>query len=259
MRKRINKKIDLLVVFLLLGITAAISLIFNFKPLIAFLLYLLSPSIYLILREKKNFFKIFWAVVVFGIIFGFGFDFVVTLNEGWIVTQLVLPLRLFGFYPILDDVLAFMLMTLFIVVFYEHFLDDEKNRRISNNLKWLITFSLVILILIFTAYLINPNFLRIPYAYLVGGIFAIAFPFVFSLYKLRFLEKFLKLAAFFFVVWFVLELICLKAGGWIFPGEYIGMVEIFGVKFPFEELFFWMMWYAAAVVSYYESFIDDQK
>lgn len=259
MKQKTKLRIDLLVVFFLLGITAGISLLFNLVPLIVFLLYLLLPSIYLILRQKKNFWKIFWAVVIFGIIFGFGFDFVVTLNEGWIVTRLVFPFRLFGFYPLIDDIFAFMIMTLFIVVFYEHFLDDEKNRRISKNLKWVLVFSLVILALTLIVYFINPALLRIPYTYLAGGLLAIAFPFAVSLYKPRFLGKFLKLAAFFFVAWFVLEIVCLKNGGWIFPGEYIGTVEIFGLKFPFEELFFWMMWYAAAVVSYYEAFIDDEK
>ena len=254
-----SKKVDLLIVFVLLGITAIVSLVFDFKPLIISLSYLLLPSIYLILREKKNFWKIFWAVIIFGIIFGLGFDFIVTLNEGWVVTRLVFPFRLFGFYPLIDDILAFMLMTLFMVVFYEHFLDDEKNRRISRNLKWVLFLSLIVLVFIFIVYIINPNLLRVPYTYLVSGLFAIAFPLAVCLYRPRFLEKFLKLAAFFFVVWFVLELAALKGGGWIFPGEYIGMVEIFGLRFPFEELFFWMMWYAAAIVSYYEVFIDDEK
>jgi hypothetical protein len=144
-------------------------------------------------------------------------------------------------------------------VFYEHFLDDEKNRRISRNLKWALLLSLIVLAFVFIAYIINPNLLKIHYTYLVGGLLAIVFPLVVCLYKPRFLGRFLKLAGFFFVVWFILEVVCLKTGGWIFPGEYVGTVEIFNLRFPFEELFFWMMWYAAVVVSYYEVFIDDEK
>lgn len=254
-----NKKFDLLVVFIILAVAVLVSLFCNLKPIIVFLLYLLTPSIYLILREKKNFKKIFWAVIIFGVIFGLGFDFIVTFNEGWIVTRLIFPAKIFGFYPIIDDILGFMLMTLFMVVFYEHFLDDEKNRRISRNLKLALIVSLIVLVFIFVIYLINPALLKIPYVYLVCGLVAIAFPIVINLHRPRFLGKFFKLAAFFFVVWFVLELVCLKNSGWIFPGQYIGTVEIFGLKFPFEELFFWMMWYAAAVASYYEVIVDDQK
>lgn len=256
---KINKKFDLLIVFLLLGITAGITLVFNLKPAAGGTLYALIPSLYLILREKKNFWKIFWAVIVLGIIFGFIFDFIVTFNEGWIVPRLVVPFRLFGFYPVFDDILGFMLMTLLIIVFYEHFLDDEKNKRISKNLRWLLIASLTGLALLFIIYFINPNLLKIPYIYLVTGLAAVIFPLWFSSNKPRFLGKVLKVSTFFFVVWFVAELVALKTGGWIFPGEYIGMVEVFGLRFPFEELFFWMLWYAATVVSYYEFFIDDKK
>jgi hypothetical protein len=254
-----NKKFDLLIVLLLLGITAGISLIFNLKPAIGGVLYTLIPSLYLILRKKKNFWKIFWAVIVLGVIFGFVFDFIVTLNDGWIVPRLVFPFRLFGFYPVFDDILGFMLMTLFIVVFYEHFLDDEKNKRISRNLKWLLVASLAGLVFMFIIYFINPGLLKLPYIYLITGLAAIIFPLLFSLNRPRFLNKVLRVSAFFFAVWFIAELVALKTGGWIFPGKYIGMVEVFGLRFPFEELFFWMLWYAATVVSYYECFIDDKK
>jgi len=257
-KTKTNKKIDLAVSFLLFGAAAIVSLIFNLKPLVEGTLCCLIPSIYLILRERKNFLKIFWAVIIFGVIFGTIFDFIETFNKAWVVTRLVFPWKIFGVLPV-DDILGFMLMTLFIIVFYEHFLDDEKNPKISNNLKWALIPSLLILAFVLIVYLINPNLLEISYVYLLGGTLAIIFPIAMSLYKSRFLGKFLKLSAFFFIIWFILELVALKTEGWIFPGEYIGRVEIFGLAFPLEELFFWMMFYAATIVSYYEFFIDDKK
>jgi len=254
-----NKKIDLLVVSVFLGVIAVMSLILSLKPFIVLLTYLLTSSIYLAFREKKNFKKIFWAVIIFGIIFGFGFDFVITFNKGWVVNGLVFPFRIFGFYPIIDDILGFMLMTLFIVIFYEHFIDDEKDKKISKNLKWIFIVSIIALSLIFIVYFINSNLLKTPYAYLVGGLAAICFPIIFGSSRPKFMIKFLKTAGFFFVVWFVLELVCIKNSGWIFPGQYIGMVNILGLRFPLEELFFWMMWYAVTIVSYYEFFIDDKR
>jgi len=253
-----NKKFDLIIIFAIFLFGALISIIFNFKPLLGGILSLLIPSIYLILREKKNFWKIFWGVLIFGAIIGFGFDFIVTLNQGWIVTRIILPWKFFGVLPI-DNVIGWVLMTLFILVFYEHFLDDEKTKKISKNFKWaLIPFS-ALLFLFLTLYIINPNLLKLPYTYLVGGIVAIILPIILVVSKTRFLEKFLKLGAFFFVIWFILEIMALKNQGWIFPGQYIGQVSIFGLSFPFEELFFWMMFYAATVVSYYEIFIDDSR
>lgn len=258
MAKQKNKKLDLIIVFAIFILSALISIIFNLKPLTGGLLSLLIPSIYLMLREKKNFWKIFWGVFIFGVIIGFSFDFIVTLNQGWVVTRIVLPWKFFEILPI-DNVIGWALMTLFILVFYEHFLDDEKNKKISKNLKWaLIPFS-TLLFLLLVLYIINPSLLKLPYIYLLGGSMAIIFPIALTLSKARFLEKFLKLGVFFFVVWFTLELVCLKNQGWIFPGQYIGQINILGLIFPFEELFFWMMFYSTTVVSYYEVFIDDRK
>jgi len=254
----LNKKIDLLIISILLVIIVLVSLALSLKPLIVLLMYLLSASVYLSLRERKNFKKIFWAILIFGIIFGLGFDFVVTFNKGWIVNELFFPFRLFGFYPIIDDILGFILMTLFIVVFYEHFIDDEKNKKVSKNIKWILIVSIAALSFIFAVYLINSSLLRIPYAYLMTGLMAICFPIVFGIGRQRFMIKFLKTAGFSFIVWFVLELVCLKNSGWIFPGEYVGLVNIWGLRFPLEELFFWMMWYSVTIVSYYEFFIDDK-
>lgn len=256
---RINKKIDFVVVCVWILIGAGISLLFSLKPLIGGVISLLPPAVYLIFREKKNGKKIFWAVLIFGAIFGFIFDFAETANRAWVIERLVFPWRIFGFYPLLDDLIGLMLMTLLIVVFYEHFLDDEKNPRVSKNLIWALVPSALVLISILFVYNINPDFLKIPYAYLIGGLLAIVFPLLMGIYKPRILGKLAKIVAFFFGVWFIAELVTLKTGGWIFAGQYIGQVEIWGLRFPFEELFFWIMFYAATIVSYYEFFIDDKK
>jgi len=253
-----KKKIDLLILLLLLGGGFGFTLVFNLKPLTGSILFLLIPSLYLAWRERKNFLKIFWAVFIFGGLFGFIFDFIQTFNKAWVVERLVMPWKILGIMPV-DDLLGFLLMTLFIVVFYEHFLDDEKNRKISKNLIWSLVPALFAIGVIVILFLINPNFLRISYAYLVGGITAIIFPIFLSFYKPRLIPKFLKIGGFFFFVWFVAEIVALKTGGWIFPGEYLINVEVFGVSFPFEELFFWTLFYAAWVVSFYEFFVDDMR
>jgi hypothetical protein len=253
-----NKKADFIITCLILGFGFGVSILFKLKPLSGAFFYLFLPSLYLILREKKNFWKIFWGVVVFGFIVGFAFDLVQTFNKSWIMTGLVFPWKFFGLLP-LDNIIGWGLMALFILVFYEHFLDDEKNKKISKNLKWAILVFLAGLFIGVGLYLIFPALIKLPYAYLIGGIIAIIFPLIFSARKKLFLEKALKLSAFFFFVWLFAELICLKYGGWIFPGQYIGTVSLFGLSFPFEELFFWMMCYSATVASYYEFFIDDKK
>lgn len=253
-----KKLLDLLIILVLFSFFALISLFFNLKPLTGAVLYILIPSIYLMFRERKNYKKIFIAVFLIGGIFGFVFDFIETFNKAWIVDRLVFPWKVFGILPV-DDIIGFLLMTLFIIVFYEHFLDDEKNKKISPYLIFALAPSLLITFAMVVVFLIEPGFLQMPYAYFYGGLIAISFPIIYTFSRPHLLSKFLKIAAFFFIIWFVSEIVAIKTGGWYFPGNYIGNVSVFGVSFPFEELFFWMMFYAASIAAYYEKMVDDER
>ncbi len=253
-----SKKNDLILTIIIFGVMAAMWLLFDLKPLIGFIITTLVPSLYLIFREKKNFTKIFWAVFIFGGILGFIFDFLETLNKGWLVSRLIIPWKIFGVLPV-DDYLTFFLMTFFIVIFYEHFLDDEKRKLVSENIMWALIPSLIILLALIIFFPINPNLFSIPYVYLVGGTIAIIPTAIISFYKPKLFVKFLKIAASFFFVWLITDIVALKTGAWYYPGEYVGKVQIFGAIFPFEELFFWMMLYASSIVAYYELFVDDLR
>jgi hypothetical protein len=254
----LNKKIDFLVVLLLLAVTASAWFFLDLKPMVGGIFFTFIPSFYLIIRKKKNFKKIFLAVLAFGILVGLAFDFLETISQAWVVPRIFLPWRLFGVWPV-DNLLGYIEMTLLMVVFYEHFLDDEKRKKISKKIfLGLLGLSLAVII-IWGLFILNPASLNISYAYLKGGLVAIILPIILGWWKPKLIPKFLAMAAFFFPVWLTAEVIALKTGGWIFPGQYLGLVEIFNVKFPFEELFFWMLSYAAVLTAYYEFFIDDLK
>jgi len=253
-----DKKIDLLVVVLVFGFSCMAALLFKWKPLIFALPSLVLPGIYLCLREKKNWLKILVAVLIFGTLFGFFFDFLVTFNNGWIMNGLVFQFHLFGFYPLLDDVLGFMIMTFLVIVFYEHFIDEYRCRHISSHIWQAIIPAVVVTLLILLLYKINPDYLHIPYVYLVLGMAAVIRPITLGIKKPRFLSNFLKIGIFFFFIWLSSELVALANNSWVFPGQYIGTVHIAGLMFPFEELIFWMLMYAATVTSYYKCYMDER-
>ena len=125
-----KKQIDFLVIVGILIAAAGASLLFHLKPLTGSFFYLVLPSIYLMLRKRKNYRKIFWSVIILGLILGFTFDFLAEFNGAWRVTSLVIPYKVFGVEPV-DNVLGYVIMVLFMVTFYEHFIDDERYRRIS--------------------------------------------------------------------------------------------------------------------------------
>ncbi|PIR97655.1 MAG: hypothetical protein COT91_00325 [Candidatus Doudnabacteria bacterium CG10_big_fil_rev_8_21_14_0_10_41_10] len=200
-----KKKFDFLVVLILLIATAWLSLVFKPKPLTGGLLYTLLPSVYLLLRENKNYKKLILGTFVFGVLFGFFFYFIETFNKAWVVPNMVIPYKVFGILPF-DDILGFMIMTFFMLVFYEHFLDDEKNFSVSPHIyKALIpTFLLVLIVMI--VFLVNPSSLNLTHAYLKGGIAAIIFPLVFAFRKPCLIGKLSVATIFFFSFGFCLRL-----------------------------------------------------
>lgn len=259
MRSKVaGKKYDFFIVVLLIAAAAAITLIFRPKVLIGGILLTIPPTLFLCLRETKNYWKIFLGVFIFGLLFGFFFDFIETYSGAWFVPDLVFPWRILGVEPV-DDLIGFVIMTAFMLVFYEHFLDDEKNTRISPQMVYALIpafLAVFTVIIIFFAY---PARLFISHAYLKGGIAAILFPIIYAIRNPRIILKLCAVAIFFFFVWLIMEVTAVKIGGWVYPGQYIGWMTLFGVGFPAEEMLFWMLFYAATIVAYYERFIDDGK
>lgn len=253
-----KKQIDFLVVVGILIAAAWASLSFHLKPLTWSIFYLVLPSIYLMLRERKNYRKIFWSVVILGLLLGFFFDFLAEFNGAWHVRDLVIPYKILGIEPV-DNVLGYAVMVLFMVTFYEHFIDDERDRRLSKNASRLFLLGTIAVILLVVGYLENQTVFKISHMYLKAGLAAILFPLIYGFRHPKILAKFSALALFFIPVWLVAEIVVLKNGGWNFPGQYVGWVTVFGVTFPFEELFFWMICYAGAIVASYEYFIDDNR
>jgi len=252
-----NKKLDFLVFVLLVVIMALAWWYFGLKPLYGFLLYTLIPSVYLSLRKKKNLLKISLAVFTLGTLFGFLFDTIQVINNAWVV-DLVLPWKILGIAPV-DNILGYTLMTLLIVVFYEHFLDDENNKRLSKRFARFFLILSIVMIIFYILLANSPDLFKISYSYVTLALIAIITPILLILRRPKFITKMLVMSAVFFGVWFLNVIVVLKTGGWAYFGEFVGWVTVFGVTFPFEELFFWMMWYAVTVVAFYELFIDDLR
>lgn len=258
--KNKSKILDLIILISIIVISTFIILYFQVKPCISTIFHFIIPSMYLILREKKNLKKILLASSVFGLIFGIPLSLIATFNNAWFIpsSQLFFPWRIFGLSPI-DEIIWFFFWVFFIITFYEHFLDDEKNKAVSKNLKYALFLSLLVLLITLIIFLISPEILKFHYAYLILGI-AIILPLIcLSIKKPNFIYKFSLLVIFFFFLHLILELTALKLGYLGFYGEYIGNVELFNLKFPFEEFIFWIVLSAATIVSCYEIFIDDEK
>lgn len=254
-----NKKLfDLFILVFIIVASTFFMLTFKFKPLISTIFYFIIPALYLCGREKKNYKKIFVASIIFGLLFAFVFDLLATFNNAWLIHQLIFPWKILGVVPV-DEAIWFFFLVFLTTVFYEHFLDDEKHKTISKHFKYALIPMVLVLATTVVIFLVSPDSLKFPYSYLILGSVAII-PLFYILYqKPEFIHKFLKISIFFFFLNLISELTTLKLGHLGFYGQYIGNVEFFGLKFPFEEFFFWICISTPTLISYYEIFIDDER
>lgn len=256
-----GKKLDILVLlgFMVLGFLYAYVTkdLYVGRPAIAGVVSMSPPILYLSLRKKKNWPKILVSTLIFGMLIGFIFEFIAEYNKAYSVISVLFPFKVFGVVPI-DNVLGHMMMTMYTIVFYEHFVDREKHHRISKNFTHALLPALFVIATMLLIFFISPNTLRFGHPYLYMGLAAIAAPVYLGLTRPKFIKNMLLTSVYFFFFYFIAEIFAVRYSWWIYPGNnYVGWVTVFGVGFPFEELFFWMMFYAATLVSYYELFIDD--
>ncbi|MEK7509652.1 MAG: hypothetical protein AAB605_02985 [Patescibacteria group bacterium] len=249
--------VDLLVTFALITVAIPIVIFFEVRPLISTIYFFILPSLYLLWRKPKNLVRTFAGSFLIGIVFGFSFDFVAIVNNAWADGngQLIFG-HIFDVVPI-DHIIWFFFWAFIIIVFYEHFLEHENTNRISKNYIYAALPTIFIAIAVPIVHFINPNVFLMGYAYLVLGIFA-TLPLVLLVWKKPHLAiKFLKIAPFFFILFLAFELTALYLNQWMFLGEYIGYVEILGLRFPIEEFFFWICVSSMVVLSDYEILVDD--
>ncbi len=161
-----------------------------------------------------------------------------------------------------EVVLWTFLSIYFIILFYEHFVHHEVVRRNWNpKMKYLMVFAILLMLVFLFFFISNPESLKIPYFYLVWGVLLFLIPFLLQLFSYpKLTQKMFLVGAYFFYFNFIYEITALKLGWWTFPGsEFIGYVQIFDVEFPLEELFFWIVLFSFAILSYYEYFDEDEK
>ena len=131
----------------------------------------------------------------------------------------------------------------------------------SPHIKYLVIGFILALIIFFSIMTIRYDFLYVDYFYFKLGIIVAVVPLVtvLSIFP-RLWKKFVKVSVYFFGLSIMHELSALSVHQWEYPGKnFIGWVELFGARFPFEEFFFWIIIGVAALLSWYEFFVDDQR
>lgn len=260
MSQKYYRKLDIFLLLLFPVISVILSLTIEANFLISTLLFFGLPSLYLSIRTPDQVKKVFLFSLILSVPLGVVIDYIATIDGSWFVPISVFPFRLFGVVPIEDLIWGFFLIYS-IVIFYEHFLDKGGHKLIDKRMKYLIWPLVILLLVFFILLFIKPALLIIPYAYLWLGVTLFLIPTIaFLSFFPRLLSKYVITASYFFILAIIFELTGLQLNQWVFPGEnFIGWVELFGHRFPFEEFFFWFVMAAVSILTYYEFFDDDRK
>jgi hypothetical protein len=237
---------------------AVLSLLIKANLLMGVLLFLALPSIYLSLKVPFNTFlrSLLFSIVSIPIICVI--NFLAHKNLQWVIPYTFVPFYIDGI-PMFEVSLWMFFLLHFTILFYEYFIDKHFTKKVwYPSMKYL----LYLIILLPPIFLMINHFFPLTYFYLIFGLIGILIPVL--LVELNFpklMAKFTKVAMYFFYVTFLYEITALKLNHWYFPkeGKFIGWITIFGEWFPIEELVFWLILCAMAILSYFEYFDDDKK
>ncbi|TSC89180.1 MAG: hypothetical protein G01um10143_561 [Parcubacteria group bacterium Gr01-1014_3] len=254
-----RKKFDLCLVLIWPIIAALGSFALNAGLVVSMLLFLGAPVAYLSFKYPRYIKKVALFAAILSVPVGIIVDHIMQQTGGWLTYSIFGSFRIFD-YVIVDQIVWVFLWVYFVGIFYEVFIDQHKNvAPISSKIKPFAIFMAVMLGLFVVAHFFSPALLNIDYFYLKLGVIGMI-PLIVGLFKIP--EVFggiLRAGVYFFILSLVYELTALSLGQWSFPAEnqFIGIVKILGISFPFEELFFWIIIGAVAVTAYYKLFAEN--
>lgn len=256
----LSKKIDIIFLILAPIFAVVIALVFKVNYFTNIVLFFFLPAIYLSIRNTHAIKKSIVFALFVGIIGGFLTDFLATFNNSWLIVETIFPFKILGILP-LEDIIWGFLLVYDIIMFYEHFLDKGRHNLKDTRLKYFIILFILLLIIFLLTYLFNPSFLSFKYFYLFYGLLIMLLPTIsFLSFFPRLISKFIKTGAYFLILSILYEFSGLYLNQWEFRGNnFIGWVNFFNIKIPFEELFFYLILFTICILSYYEFFDDDRK
>lgn len=266
MKSLSGKKLDLVVVISLniLGFLYAYLTRSTYIGTVLFsaLAVLLPSMIYLALRKRKDWRKILLFTLIVGVIGdGLTLEFYAEITRAWNAALIPsLPFKVLGVVPLDTLIAQGIICTMYIAMFYEHFLHSERSKEISHKLIFGAFFAVALSFGLFLTHSISPTtFRNLPYAYLTVGSLIVIIPVAVAFRHPTIFKRMATMGVYFFFLFLIFELIGVSYRWWIFTGSYIGWVDLLNVRFPFEEIIFWMIFYPATLISFYEIFIDDER
>jgi len=261
MKLRQLLSIDGAVLVLLPIIVLFSSLLWRPNFLISILLFLGLPVAYMVIRAPKYILKTLIFSLIASIPLMIILEYIGQQSLSWAFPPSAFDSQFLGIINFEVLLWAFFNI-LAIVLFYEFIFDHHRVPKPWHKKMWILVRYLAVWGIFFLLlFQITGGDIRLPYFYLLFGLIVFIYPILMTAFQYpRLLPKILYTALYFAFLSLLYEIAALKLGWWYFPGkEFIGYITILQVTFPLEELFFWIILFAPAVVSAFEYLDDDHR
>ena len=255
-----NQHKQCLLLYILPLVAVFFSLVMRINYLESIILFWGIPSLLLTIWARQRAVKVA-LIALSATVFFMALDIIFYMTRQWYVLSTVFNNRLLGVVA-WEDILYFFLFAYFPIIFWEHFYERQVPEQLWTKSMTRLTFIFVLfLLVVLAAWSWAPVILQIPYFYLISTVLLMVIPLALELWSHpRFSLKFLRVGLYFAYVAILYELTALYLGLWKYPSsQFVGWVEIVGLRFPIEELFAWILLGAVAILSWYEYFDDDNR
>ena len=245
-------------ILLLLGYVILTGLVvFFWKPtyLVSIIVVLVPPTVVNFFWLKKSKLKILTFSLVTAVIIAPAIELCARLADVWDVQSIIT--RPFGLIPIENMLFAF-LNFVWVLSFYEYFIDRDYNKKISRKIRILIAIYTFAALVIYTVFFIDKDLVTLNYFTISIPLLVIPAILIFW-HKPSLLKKVFIPTIFFALVFFYYEVISLIVGSWWWPGEYLFKTYMFGKIFPIDDIIIWYFLSTPVLIGGYEFFTDDFK
>lgn len=247
-----NKSIEKFILVAYFMLVAFTSAAFNFSYLFSTLLFFAIPSLYVTLKHPELFRTLATYAIAIGVPFVLIIDAIGVYNHAWWETS-IFSQRIFGLVPF-DTVLWAILYSYAITALYEYFFAQRKAVVLSKNFWKFETGLLGALVIFLASFSFHREWFTVQYFYTVFvGVFYVLISLIGLVHKPAKFSRLWTQCLFFSILLLIGELGALAANHWGFSGsQYLGMIHIANLSFPFEE----MIWILTGVPAFLYAYLQ---
>ncbi len=251
---------DWVILIIIPVLTTILAQVLKLSLLTEVVLFFGVAPVYLFIRKPEIIKKVllfslvpWWPLTII-------WEYLAYADKTWFVQS---SHRFIGSSLPLEDIPWGILFLVYVLAVWEYFFNKSRVKgRLFPSRVYILTGLLYAMLAVFLIqYFLFISVLVVPYFFLWMGIVFCVIPLIFFLKRNpQFLQRLLKISLYFFIPFSLMDFTALTRKQWWFPGKhYLGTIDFLGNTLPWDEIIFFWILCAPALVCWYEFFADDEK